>query len=309
MFGFSYDRPDRDVTLIDDRDIFRCTEVVALGRTSIKHDFALVRLDRPVEHRAPLPVRDEHVAEGDRLTLIGYPRGLPAKIDAGGVVIAARRSKNTFVTTFDAYQGNSGSVVLDSASGEVVGVHVGGGPDFETDPSGCQRSFYCPDVGGYGCEGAVETHARLFHRYISDTPDTGDGDTGDGGGPLRPSPDDVHRPWSGGFDLRLTVGALEDREGQRLVAAVSDEYGNHEYLFALGGRTVEQGEVVFEWPGILPRDFIVRLFLDGDGDGRCDGEVAYALFLSTFADLDLHLDLEAEEASPWACDQPWHTSG
>jgi len=80
------------------------------------------------------------------MTLIGHPTGLPKKFDSGGVV---RSVTSTLIRgTCDSYGGNSGSPILDN-SGNLIGILVGGAPDFVQDGS-CDVSNVCP--GGVGCE-------------------------------------------------------------------------------------------------------------------------------------------------------------
>jgi V8-like Glu-specific endopeptidase len=66
--------------------------------------------------------------QGDRLTVVGYPMGLPAKIAAGAVVREIRSAY--LVANLDTYGGNSGSAVfstdaLESGTLRVEGVLVG----------------------------------------------------------------------------------------------------------------------------------------------------------------------------------------
>ena len=113
-------------------DVYRCARIlhtVDNGAT----DFAIVQLDRPVvAPRAPAPVRriDTAMDLGAELTLIGFPSGIPVKIDAGGNVVDPRGDTlDYFEATVDAFGGNSGSGVFD-ADGRVAGVLVRGETDY-----------------------------------------------------------------------------------------------------------------------------------------------------------------------------------
>jgi MYXO-CTERM domain-containing protein len=124
-------------------DVYRCAryEVSALDEEG--RDHALIRLDRRVNAaRQPAPIRTSHraLAAGTAVRLIGYPSGLPAKIDDGGQVTASRVVDDFgFFATMDAFGGNSGSGVFD-AEGRVVGVLVSGNEDYAFDPAaGCLR--------------------------------------------------------------------------------------------------------------------------------------------------------------------------
>jgi V8-like Glu-specific endopeptidase len=90
-------------------------------------DFALVQLKRPVTDRAPLKLSAAPVSEGDPLTMIGYPLGTPAKLSRNAQVLLNNSARQSFITNLDAFEGNSGSAVFNSAS-EVVGILIGGTP-------------------------------------------------------------------------------------------------------------------------------------------------------------------------------------
>jgi hypothetical protein len=87
----------------------------------------VIQLDRAVTDRIPLAVSYEanDVLPGQNLELIGYPNSESMKLDLGGT---ARDAGPTwfFEADVDAMPGNSGSPVMDKATGVVLGVLVAG---------------------------------------------------------------------------------------------------------------------------------------------------------------------------------------
>ena len=132
VFDWYYER-EGQLANINADDIYLCDEIVARIQHPTSSDYALVKLDRPVgPNRVPAEVRriDEPLAVGTPVTMIGYPSGVPAKIDSGGQVVEPGGARMTvFQATVDAFGGNSGSGVFDAA-GRVVGVLVRGEPDY-----------------------------------------------------------------------------------------------------------------------------------------------------------------------------------
>lgn len=70
--------------------------------------------------------------KGAQLYMIGHPLGLPKKITPNGQIIhPGNLRRRRFITTLDAYAGNSGAPVFSCDKHEVVGFLVGGEADFE----------------------------------------------------------------------------------------------------------------------------------------------------------------------------------
>ncbi len=106
-------------------DIYSCWRAMWLNQGDL--DWAIVQLDRPVtpDHSpAPVKLSDVAIPIGASVYSIGFPSGIPAKLDNGGSVIDGMPvTLNFFKTTTDSFKGNSGSGVFD-ANYELVGIEV-----------------------------------------------------------------------------------------------------------------------------------------------------------------------------------------
>lgn len=135
VFGYALTAPDEAPLLTDD-DVYRCVSVPVSRRTTgpkgQRWDYAWVELDRPVPPpRQPAPLGADPVAVGDPVTVIGYPNGLPVKVDRGAEILAVRPDwLDYFSLSSDTFDGSSGSGVFDQ-SGQLAGVFVRGGHDYE----------------------------------------------------------------------------------------------------------------------------------------------------------------------------------
>ena len=184
VFGFALEKADSQITHMTTDNLYECDSIVARQRAYGGLDYAVVRLKRPVLDREPLVLApDESLSEGDPLTVIGYPMGLPVKISAGGVV-RDNTKKEYFVANIDTFAGNSGSAVLNSVTGEVEGILVRGEGDFvvgeqSTDNGAmCFEEHRCPEDG---CRGEDVTRTKQFRHVVwgTSTPDAPDASTGD----------------------------------------------------------------------------------------------------------------------------------
>lgn len=121
------------VTRLERSDVYSCVEIVehSLATTSfITKDYSIIRLDRPVLGREPLPIRTEgRISAGEELAVIGHPTGLPMKIADNATVQNSRI--NFFYSDLDTFSGNSGSPVIGVHTGQVEGILVEGEEDFE----------------------------------------------------------------------------------------------------------------------------------------------------------------------------------
>ncbi len=142
--------------------VFRCAKIVHTVAEPVGEDFAVIRLDRPVTHVAPLSFRSSGTpVTGDSLTVIGYSWGLPLKVSGGAQV---RKIEATYLqANLDTYAGNSGSAVLNAATGLVEGVLVRGEADYDL-AGGCRVSRRCTDTG---CRGEDVTLFERVRPYLS----------------------------------------------------------------------------------------------------------------------------------------------
>lgn len=138
--------------------VYHCAEVLAriasTEESECRFDLALVRLDRAVEPPlAAVPIRREPVSPGEDLAVIGFPAGLPAKVDLGAHVIDARLEQGDYFTlNSDTFAVSSGSGVFD-VHGELVGLFARGRRDFD-EVGGCSRVHRESDDATAGYEEA-----------------------------------------------------------------------------------------------------------------------------------------------------------
>ncbi len=124
---------------------YSCKELVSWSDNG-KLDYALIRLDRKLNSRKPLPLRRSGKIDlTENLVVIGHPLGLP-KVVVDAVWVRSNDLIHTFKTNADTYSGNSGSPVIGLESGLVEGLIIRGEDDFELNlDSLCQRSKRCSD--------------------------------------------------------------------------------------------------------------------------------------------------------------------
>jgi len=131
---------------VSKNQVYGCKEILArkLDRNDTKEDWAIIKLDRKVSNRTPLNFRQYgKVEKNSKLSLMGFPNGLPLKIAINGKV----RTNNKafyFVADIDAFHMNSGSPVINQDTLEVEGILVRGEKDF-TSNLGCKQLKICKE--------------------------------------------------------------------------------------------------------------------------------------------------------------------
>lgn len=142
--GYAYEARGQEFAIATG-DVARCAKVLAASTPALlsgpDFDYAWLRLDHPIGSTS-LPVatvRESRLQVGDSLILIGNGAGLPTKIDEGGMVVDPRDDADDyFIAALDNFQGGSGSGVFDDA-GQLLGIAVRGGADFDVTEAGCQQ--------------------------------------------------------------------------------------------------------------------------------------------------------------------------
>ena len=161
-------KPDADATAIPAANVFTGKEVVGGengdNSDTRRHDWALVRLDKPVPASIAQPVtawETSAVTKGARVFVMGFPAGMPLKY-APNATVRDASNEAWFVANLDTFGGNSGSGVYDQATKKLIGVLVEGELDYKADPArSCYIVNLCPDNG---CSG--ETVSRLSQVRI-----------------------------------------------------------------------------------------------------------------------------------------------
>ncbi|TNF24599.1 MAG: serine protease [Deltaproteobacteria bacterium] len=101
-------------------DVYRCSSVLDF-KHDMEGDFALLKLDRPVEGVTPLKLSKLNEAKNDDpVVVLGYPIGLPFTWTGGGRVIS--HDKNFLRVDNDAWKNNSGSALFNMRTGKVEGI-------------------------------------------------------------------------------------------------------------------------------------------------------------------------------------------
>lgn len=134
LFHFYYET-EGELSQITQDDVYNCAEVLVQRAEGTRgDDFAIVRLDRKVSaDHTPVPVTGGSTIEtGARVHVIGFPSGIPAKIDSNGRV-QAQNAPYSFRATMDTFGGNSGSGVYNQDH-ELVGILVAGNTDYVQHP-------------------------------------------------------------------------------------------------------------------------------------------------------------------------------
>lgn len=124
-FVFGYDvRNGRPRTVFDADDVYMGGDILWGHRDE---DIALVSLQRPVRGRRALPLRlRAKVRANEKVYVVGYPAGLPAKY-ADQACVTDNRATHFFKTNLDIMMCNSGSPVFSSDRHDVIGI-VSRGP-------------------------------------------------------------------------------------------------------------------------------------------------------------------------------------
>ena len=122
------------------KQLVRCSKIIdrVLAGSETGLDYAVIKLERKMTDREILKVRTSgKVDDKDKMTVIGFPSGLPMKFTLNGN-IRDNSQVEQFIVDNDAFRGNSGSPVINSTTGMVEGILVRGENDYSLNPRrGC----------------------------------------------------------------------------------------------------------------------------------------------------------------------------
>jgi V8-like Glu-specific endopeptidase len=160
VFDYAIDRTGKNpASKILTRDVYECKKIVA-GKYDRLGDYTLIQLDRKVLGRQPLQFRQRGILPAATpLVVMGHPSGLPLKI-SDKASVTKNANKNTFSTTLDTFQGNSGSGVFNSRTGLLEGILIQGKTDYllkdKNNPNSCYVLNVC-DNRARNCSAGDET--------------------------------------------------------------------------------------------------------------------------------------------------------
>lgn len=159
VFDYVVDSEDQSEIRSVPQNVYSCKERVRFSYAN-RLDYAVIRLDRPVEGRQALTLQEKPpVHKGMELTAITAPQGLPLKYSRGVVIDDA--GENFFATNVDVMRGSSGGPIFNAETMEVVGLVAQGEHDFKmrmTDTEFCNEMLVCPETG---CEGEDNLRGAL----------------------------------------------------------------------------------------------------------------------------------------------------
>ncbi len=158
VFGYAINEEGEDPWHVPSGDVYGCSLLVA-SKDDHRADWAVVRLDRAVAGRDPIPVDLTPPTVGTPVAMIGYPGGLPAKI-AGGAVVREDEEAEYFEADLDAFGGNSGSGVFNEKTGALLGILVRGESPNYLRRGRCNIANVCHRKDGL-CEAKFHEVTRL----------------------------------------------------------------------------------------------------------------------------------------------------
>jgi hypothetical protein len=140
VFGFQSQETESGAVFLPQDQVYRIVGLADVGEgvpLPLEDDFAALRLDRAVPPEVARPMQLERaVAAADDLlvALVGHPVGQPQSIDLAATEprVLDRSGRDDLLLRLgtDSYRSDSGSPVISTETGRVVGILVRGGGDF-----------------------------------------------------------------------------------------------------------------------------------------------------------------------------------
>lgn len=132
VFGFQMNSATDWNHTVEEKNVHKF-EVLDFRNLGKDGDWALLRLNRAIDHITPLTVNFINIVTGTpNIYMLGHPSGLPLKFaEKGRVQIVPNTGTERFQAIITAYTGNSGSPVFNAENNEVIGILVAGNKDFD----------------------------------------------------------------------------------------------------------------------------------------------------------------------------------
>jgi hypothetical protein len=167
VFGYVMIDPVTALTTIPDENIYSGIEIIQkrcdiCGPSPSGSDWALVRLDRPVQGQEMATLSTKPVYYEQPLYSLGFPCGLPLK-QAAGVISGVQKAY--FKAEISGFEGSSGSPVFDCETHQLVGIITGGDvQDFKWSGRGNISMIYPNDE--VGSDGVLCTKVSEFREFL-----------------------------------------------------------------------------------------------------------------------------------------------
>lgn len=164
-FGYSLKFSGQEAQPLDPQEVYQCNKIVArelyceyysydCDTANNPHpfygnDYALIELDREVPNHIPAKLNTAVASTPYQpelpLIMVGYPSGLPQKID-DGAKLRNDLNPNYFTATTDSFARSSGSPVFNALTGELEGILVRGERDYERNEAlSCNMNKVCKE--------------------------------------------------------------------------------------------------------------------------------------------------------------------
>lgn len=176
VFDYEMHRVEGDHLVIPKSRVYRCAQLVTPPRSTHEvrnstsrfsgNDYALVRLNKNVTGRSPVRIdrTGQSPVPGTRVSLMGFPLGLPMKASLGGVVLNRSTAGHEFITNLSTLESMSGGPVISTENGLLLGILQRGDGTFTYDSTRrCNTIRHRQEVGrthedGTGVLGSFNLH-------------------------------------------------------------------------------------------------------------------------------------------------------
>ncbi len=133
VFGFQKGEANACRRVFPKKDVYKVIDLVSskFSREYNGADWAILKLDRSVEDRAPLPIETSEVAPNTEVYMLGHPLGTSLKLARNAQIKIVRPM--VLDININAFTGSGGSPIFNSSTHKVIGIVVSGRGGFKID--------------------------------------------------------------------------------------------------------------------------------------------------------------------------------